>query len=317
MSNHYDTDCIRQDEINVLFVRREIDDAGLTPYEFRLYAHIVRRGNCWSKLRTVEAICKMSRSQVKRALQSLEEKGMINYITCPGHPNRLSITPPRAWAEPVLNHIQSVRDGSLFGRNMENNTPDGVGSGRTDPIVGGGVGSGRTDQSVLVGPGVGSGRTDIKGIPSKAPPFQGSMQAGACEPPEDPPYDLDIPHPDDDDVVPVVEKAEPPKPKPRAPRPRNILGEALLEACRIDPSAATEMQWGQANKAMKQIRDAYPPVTPADIHTLANALRKAWGAEVASFTPVALAKHWRPPTQSSPSAELERIPTLRNDDDLP
>jgi hypothetical protein len=143
------------------------------------------------------------------------------------------------------------------------------------------------------------------------------LQAPACEPTEDPPYDLDIPHPDDDDGVPVEEKAEPPKPAARAPRPKNVLGEALLEACRIDPATATKSQWGQACKALKEIKEAYPPVTPADLHSLADALRKEWGAKVASFTPMALATHWRTPTQSSPSAAQERIPTIRSDDELP
>ena len=93
----------------------------------------------------------------------------------------------------------------------------------------------------------------------------------------------------------------PPAPLTQKPRPRNLLGEAALSACRIDPATATKTQWGAAVAAVKQIKDAYPAVTPQDLLDLGDELRKRWGKDVASFTPMTLSKHWRPPAASGSS----------------
>lgn len=46
-------------------VRSDLDDYGLTPHEFRVYAHIVRRtggidGECFARLELIAALCEMS-----------------------------------------------------------------------------------------------------------------------------------------------------------------------------------------------------------------------------------------------------------------
>jgi len=49
-----------------LFVRREIDDYGLDPYEFRIYARITRRsgnGQAWESLAYMASACLMSLSR--------------------------------------------------------------------------------------------------------------------------------------------------------------------------------------------------------------------------------------------------------------
>ncbi len=53
------------------------DDAGLDPFEFRLLAHYVRRGDCWEALRTSAAACHMSKNIVTAKRNSLARKGFI------------------------------------------------------------------------------------------------------------------------------------------------------------------------------------------------------------------------------------------------
>ena len=57
-----------------LFVRREIDDYGLDPYEFRIYARITRRagnGEAWESLTNMASACCISLGRVRPALQIL------------------------------------------------------------------------------------------------------------------------------------------------------------------------------------------------------------------------------------------------------
>ncbi len=57
-----------------LFVRREIDDYGLDPYEFRIYARITRRagnGEAWESITNRTCACRMGLSRELKALQIL------------------------------------------------------------------------------------------------------------------------------------------------------------------------------------------------------------------------------------------------------
>ncbi len=57
-----------------LFVRREIDDYGLDPYEFRIYVRITRHsGNneTWESMTNRTCACGMSLSRARLALQIL------------------------------------------------------------------------------------------------------------------------------------------------------------------------------------------------------------------------------------------------------
>lgn len=100
---------IRQDEINVIFVRSELDDAGLDPFEFRVYAHIARRTNCFAKMDKIGAICGMSGRQARRALISLTAKGMIELIERSGSTHLITLMPPRNWSEAVWVEIRKNR----------------------------------------------------------------------------------------------------------------------------------------------------------------------------------------------------------------
>jgi hypothetical protein len=64
-------------------VHSDLDEYGLDPYEFRLYAHVVRRtggklhGECFAKLKKTAEICHMSVRKAQYALKTLCDAGLI------------------------------------------------------------------------------------------------------------------------------------------------------------------------------------------------------------------------------------------------
>ena len=58
---------------------RAIDDAGLDPYEFRLWVHIWRVGVSWESLRTIAQKCNMSVGKAQQARKSLCDKNLLTY----------------------------------------------------------------------------------------------------------------------------------------------------------------------------------------------------------------------------------------------
>ncbi len=64
-------------------VHSDLDEYGLDPYEFRIYAHIVRRtggnldGECFAKLKKTAEICHMSVRKAQYALKTLCDAGLI------------------------------------------------------------------------------------------------------------------------------------------------------------------------------------------------------------------------------------------------
>lgn len=60
-----------------------IDDAGLSPYAFRLYAHIKRKagddGSCYEGTRTIAEVCRMSVGQVSKAKAELRAAGLVTF----------------------------------------------------------------------------------------------------------------------------------------------------------------------------------------------------------------------------------------------
>ena len=65
---------------NCIFIRSDLDDAGLTPYEFRVYAHLSRRasyGVAFPSKRSMAETCRISVGAVKRCLRVLLSRGMI------------------------------------------------------------------------------------------------------------------------------------------------------------------------------------------------------------------------------------------------
>lgn len=75
---------MRDDDGPNLYVPAKIDDAGLDPFEFRIFARIVRRCNGQpQEFRCYESIPKMARSlgigvhTLRRSLKTLIDKGAV------------------------------------------------------------------------------------------------------------------------------------------------------------------------------------------------------------------------------------------------
>ncbi|MBT9316261.1 helix-turn-helix domain-containing protein [Leptothoe spongobia] len=64
-----------------IWLNLALDDAGLNPYEFRIYVHVVRRagknGECFETVANMAANCNMSTGSAKRALKGLIDKQML------------------------------------------------------------------------------------------------------------------------------------------------------------------------------------------------------------------------------------------------
>ena len=69
-----------------MFVDSYLDELRLTPYEFRLFAHIIRRTGSkqgqkyWVPTAKAAKACQMSESKVRESLQFLEKAGFIKKV---------------------------------------------------------------------------------------------------------------------------------------------------------------------------------------------------------------------------------------------
>lgn len=94
-----------------LFVRREIDDYGLDPYEFRIYARITRRagnGEAWESLANMASACCMSLGRARRALHLLRLAKLVKSIERPGYSTVYRLTPQHKWvASECLQELRS------------------------------------------------------------------------------------------------------------------------------------------------------------------------------------------------------------------
>lgn len=84
-------------------VRSDLDEYGLDPYEFRIYAHIVRRtggklsGVCFAKLKKTAEICKMSVRKAQYALKTLCDAGLILKEQRRGRTDVYKLAPRSNW----------------------------------------------------------------------------------------------------------------------------------------------------------------------------------------------------------------------------
>ncbi len=247
---------IRQDEINVIFVRSELDDARLTAYEFRVYAHIARRSNCYASLESMADICQMSQAQIKRVMTSLKQKGMIDVISRPGSTNLISITPPRAWSEDTWRQIEVSRKALAGGVRKE--APSSVGA--THPAL-----------PELPPSSVGA----TKDIPIRESQLREETVAAEAAPlPSEtsfPKSKAPVPHPKNS-------ASPPPTPKAKAPRPRDPLFDAMMGVCFgvSESSRLTKEQSSWIGKAVSQVKGIQPNLTPEMIRQFAVNKRKHW-----------------------------------------
>lgn len=93
-----------------LFVKSDFDDYGLDPYEFRIYARIVRRAgrsDAWESIPNMAKACMMSESRARRAIQVLEAARLIESIERSGYSALRRLTPKSVWVHP--NQLSAIR----------------------------------------------------------------------------------------------------------------------------------------------------------------------------------------------------------------
>lgn len=79
---------------NLLFIHSILDDAGLSPNEFRLICHFSRRGVCYSTLAKMSEITDMSVRTLQKTLKFLVEEGLVIKETIPGRPDIYRLPEP-------------------------------------------------------------------------------------------------------------------------------------------------------------------------------------------------------------------------------
>lgn len=97
-------------------VHSELDDIGLDPHEFRVYAHAVRRANArtgepanagayYESVTTAAKICRMSIKKYRASIHRLVSMGLLTAAERPGRTTEYRLTPKREWrvtpAEPL------------------------------------------------------------------------------------------------------------------------------------------------------------------------------------------------------------------------
>lgn len=93
-------------DFGAIFIHSELDDAGLTPAEFRVYAHIARRAGsdgAYPGIDSMAEVCRLAKATVIDAVRMLESRKMIFVKREEGQRNRYHLTRQSAWqpATPV------------------------------------------------------------------------------------------------------------------------------------------------------------------------------------------------------------------------
>jgi len=86
---------------NAIWVHAALDDLGLAPSEFRVYAHLARwagRGLAWPSIDSIAAVCGICRRTVIIALAALEGLGLMRVERRQGQSNRYRLAEVWEWA---------------------------------------------------------------------------------------------------------------------------------------------------------------------------------------------------------------------------
>jgi predicted transcriptional regulator len=88
---------------SIAYIHNFLDEYGLDPYEFRLYAHIVRRtggkpgGVCFATIAKIAEICKMSSRKAQQAIKVLKEANFIQQTKRPGRTDEYRVVLASEW----------------------------------------------------------------------------------------------------------------------------------------------------------------------------------------------------------------------------
>lgn len=94
------------------FIPAKLDDADLTPHEFRVFCHISRRGECTASIGTMSGNIGISEPTVRDALKTLRSAEMIECEERPGTTNKYRTRPTEEWDLPALCEPNETEDPS-------------------------------------------------------------------------------------------------------------------------------------------------------------------------------------------------------------
>ena len=81
----------------LMIVNSAVDDAGLSPAEFRIYGHFCRVGVTWEKIKNLAKVCRVHPDTAWDAIAELERRGMIDREQRSGMTSIFRITPISKW----------------------------------------------------------------------------------------------------------------------------------------------------------------------------------------------------------------------------
>lgn len=97
---------------NAIWVHSALDDLGLTPAEFRVYAHLSRRagnGVAWPAINSIAKVCGLSRRTVVKAFNALERRGLLQVERGGGNAtNRYRLVDMTYWPKPAREQCNST-----------------------------------------------------------------------------------------------------------------------------------------------------------------------------------------------------------------
>ncbi|MBU7584161.1 MAG: helix-turn-helix domain-containing protein [Nostoc sp. TH1S01] len=102
---------------SIAYIHNLLDEYGLDPYEFRLYAHIVRRtggkpdGVCFASLRKTAEICKMSMRKAQQAMKVLINANLVTQKKRTGRTDEYKVTPIHTWV--AKEELDNIRKGKV------------------------------------------------------------------------------------------------------------------------------------------------------------------------------------------------------------
>ena len=72
---------------NAIFIHAAVDDAGLTPAQFRVLCRVGRRGTCWESVGNMATHCRLHADTVRKSLKELVRLGWLSRQLRPGTAN--------------------------------------------------------------------------------------------------------------------------------------------------------------------------------------------------------------------------------------
>lgn len=82
---------------NLPFIPSKLDDAGLTPAQFRIVCRVSRRGSCHESIPNIAKGCRLAITTVKTVLPFLVSRRVLSKEKRPGQTSIYKINPPGEW----------------------------------------------------------------------------------------------------------------------------------------------------------------------------------------------------------------------------